>query len=96
MTDKMSLAHRIDDFSYDWDPFTYHDEYDEKGDAVEEIAAMLDEDPEGLADIIDDMADEAADYGERADALALAKEVRDYGWYRQAEAYIKAHTTTIR
>lgn len=88
MTDKLAtndiaIAKAIDDFSYDYDPFEYLNNHDERGGALDEIIEFLHDDPEGLADILDEMADDAADYGERSTALRLAERVRTY--HRQAE-----------
>ena len=88
------LAVRIDEFSRDFDPYDYDDNYDEPGGAIVDIESMMESDPTELAATLRNMAKDAADDEERDLALGLADEV-DTLAKAQASYTPAAKATTI-
>lgn len=80
------LATRIDDFTYDFDPYEYADSFDARGDAIPSIEDLIENDPATLAAHIRDMAEATYDEAERASALGLADEIETVASAQRTQA----------
>lgn len=70
------LAKSIAAFSYDVNPYAFNDEFDTFDDGVDQIAQLLESEPETVTGALESMFAESEDQRERMECASLVRLVR--------------------